>query len=240
MIAHRDIQDTNILYSSGPITTSTSSLVSQDFGEEPGFSGQPLTAVFSGSLGGAALEFLQAVFIFRGDLERTPSWSSPTARSRDLRVSDATAFSNAEAVPRIRNSKLVQHLVRYLRFYFRPPYGAALATRVETLVATLHEEGEGLELSGWSLAHLIGFLENNPSIGRPKLAAGPSGEIAAFWRHENDEFSARFLPNGAVKFLLAVRSPYHPSGVSRSSGDTTLTELYARAGLADLKWLVSG
>lgn len=183
-------------------------------------------------------EVLQFVLTFKGYPYQAPVLSNPTTRPRDLPTSDATAFSNAEVVRTTSEPKLVQHLLRYLKFYFRPNYGAALASRIESLAQAVREDDDGLELSGMSVAHLIGFLERNPSVLRPKLAAGPSGEVLAFWRDESrGEFSARFLPNGSVRFLLTLSDPDHPEGMSRSSGDTTLDKLFARAGLADLAWV---
>jgi len=181
---------------------------------------------------------LHIVLDLTGYPEQAPTWSSTGNQMLELPASDVTAFSNVEAIrsgsgPRL----LLQHLLHYLRLYFRPDYGAALASRIEALAQLLRSEADGEELSAWSVAHLIGFLEKNHPLSQPKLAAGPNGEIIAFWRSNGADFSARFLPSGSVRFLVTVPSPSHPDGVSRSSGDTTLSELFARAGLADLQWM---
>jgi len=182
-------------------------------------------------------EVLQIVLDMTGYPEQASTWSSADNQIIELPTSDVTAFSNVEAIRSAGEPKLLQHLLHYLRFYFRPEYGSSLASRIETLAQLVRSDTDGAELSGWSVAYLIGFLEKNYTLLRPKLAASPNGEIIAFWRHNGAEFSARFLPNGSVRFLVTVPSPNHPGGVSRSSGDTTLSELFARAGLADLRWM---
>ncbi len=192
---------------------------------------QPAATAFFMTVGDVAPVMIR----IKGYPEEALALSSPTAKLRQLTTSEATAFSNAEIVRRPWEPKLVEYL-RYLRIFFRRSYGAALASRLEALAQMMREDEEQVELSVLSVAHLIGFLEKN-SLSRPKLAVGPSGEIVAFWRHEGEgEFSARFLPNGSVRFLVNKKNPKHPEGVSRSTGDTTLDELFSRAGLADLKW----
>ena len=88
---------------------------------------------------------------------------------------------------------------------------------------------------------VISFLERNPALTRPSMVAGPSGELIAIWKQAGrGEFSARFLPNGAVHFLVSRPNQRHPHGVSRLSGDTTADKLFAEAGLNELRWLFNG
>jgi hypothetical protein len=162
--------------------------------------------------------------------------------ARKLSASQATAFSNIEAVRDAPPPNLLPHLTRYLRSIFQAPYGRALADRIEKLAEMVLEESDGAQpLSGESLAGLIAFLERNPALTRPSMVAGPSGELIAIWKQAGrGEFSARFLPTGAVRFLVSRPNQRHPQGVSRLSGDTTADKLFAEAGLDELRWLFNG
>ncbi len=162
-------------------------------------------------------------------------------RPRQITTSDATAFSNIESLRSSTEPNLIPHLLRYLRMLFRPSYGTGLATRIEQLAEIVLEESDGAErISGLSVAHMIAFLEQNPTVVRPKLAAGPSGEIIAFWRRdEQAEFSARFLTNGTVRFLVKSPNTRNPSGIDRASGETTCDQLLQKAHLNELDWVAA-
>jgi hypothetical protein len=182
----------------------------------------------------------QILFAAQERLQAAPATNPARYRPRQVRPSDATAFSNIETPPVTEPG--VHHLARYLWIFFRRPYGRALADRIESLAEMIREDSNGSDrLSGWSVGHLIAFLESNPSVVRPKLAAGPLGELIAMWNAEGKgEFSARFMPNGSIRFVVTTPSEKHPEGVSRTSGDTTIDELYKKAGLAHLDWVISG
>jgi hypothetical protein len=215
-------------------TTDTSFVALTGFGDVSviGVStGQQAATLFSMAVG----EVIPAVVNLRSYAWKAPALSSLATRLGHSTASEATAFSNAEVVRGPWEPKLIQYL-RYLRLFFRRPFGEVLAARLEALAQMMREDDDQCELSVMSVANLIGFLEKN-RVSRPRLAVGPSGEIVAFWRSDGEgEFSARFLSSGSVRFLVTKKNPKHPEGVSRSSGDTTLDELFARAGLADLRW----
>ena len=181
----------------------------------------------------------QILFAAQERLQAAPATNPAHYKARQVRPSEATAFSNIEAPP--VTEPRVHHLARYLRIFFRGQYGRALADRIERLGELIREDSYGSDqLSGWSVGHLIAFLEGNPRLTRPKLAAGPLGELIAIWNAEGKgEFSARFMPNGSIRFVVTTPNKKHPEGVSRTSGDTTINELFKKAGLADLDWVIS-
>ncbi len=167
-------------------------------------------------------------------LDEMVAWQPVRYESRRMTTSEATAFSNID----LRSGsgpRVLKHLTHYLRSIFRPAYGAALADRIEALSEMVREESDGsMDLSGASLANLIALLERNTKMMRPRLVAGPSGEVIAIWkRAETGEFVGRFLPNGTVKYLLTTPNPQHPQGVTRVSGDTTPDKLFSEARLAE-------
>jgi len=124
--------------------------------------------------------------------------------------------------------------------FFRPAYGQALATRIDQLAAMAKEEPDVEQPSSDSLASLIAFLENNPTVKRPKLSIGPMGEFCAFWRADGaGEFSTRFLPNGSVRYLVKVPNSRNPNGVDRVSGDTTSDRLFDSAAIEKMTWVLS-
>jgi hypothetical protein len=164
----------------------------------------------------------------------------PTYEARKLTPSQATAFSNTEALRDRSGPDLLKHLSRYLRSIFRPPYGPALADRIEALCEMVREEPDGEStLSGESLENLIAFLERNPELNRPSVVAGPSGELIAIWRDVGGEFTARFMPDRTIRYLLTTPNERHPQGASRVSGDTTPDRLCEDARLKELRWMWS-
>jgi hypothetical protein len=169
------------------------------------------------------------------------TWPAPWTRYVPWKVtpSEATAFSNIEAVRGGSGPRLVKLLTQYLRTVFRPKFGPSLADRIEDLSEMMREDSGGtLDLSGDSLAQLISFLERNPMLVRPSIVAGPSGELAAIWKADGKgQFSARFMPNGTVRYLLAVPNARHPQGFTRTSGDTTPDNLFSEARLGQIDWI---
>jgi hypothetical protein len=172
-------------------------------------------------------------------VEDMSSWLSAYHDAWKLTTSQATAFSNTEALRDRSGPDLLRHLSRYLGSIFRPSYGPALADRIEALAAMVREESDGAEsLSDQSLESFIAFLERSGKLVQPRVVAGPSGEIVAIWRGGiYEEFTARFMPNGTVRYLLSKANTRHPQGVSRSSGDTTPDRLFDDARLDDLQWI---
>jgi hypothetical protein len=168
-------------------------------------------------------------------------WLPAHYEARKLATSQATAFSNIEALRDKSGPNVVKHLSRYLRSIFQPPYGAPLADRIEALSKMVREESDGTyALSGESLESFIAFLERNPKLVRPSVVAGPSGEVVAIWKGGmHGEFTARFIQNGSVQYLLSRPNPRHPQGTSRLSGDTTPDKLFEDARLSELQWISS-
>lgn len=166
-------------------------------------------------------------------------WRPANYVARRLTTSQATAFSNIDALRSSSGPDLIKHLSRYLRSLFQQQYGPQLSERIETLSNMVREESDGtLALSGESLENLIAFLEQNAKLVRPNVVAGPSGEIIAIWRGgKSGEFTARFMPNGTVYYLVSKPNPRHPKGVSRQSGDTTPDKLFDDARLSDFQWM---
>jgi len=116
-----------------------------------------------------------------------------------------------------------------------------LADRLQQLASLYREETEGREqLSNVSVNNLVSFLEINPAIRRPNIAASPVGNIIAQWRDTKGSlFSAHFLEDGTVKYFSIRSNPKHPDKLARTSGETTSDALFEMANLRSLDWVIN-
>jgi hypothetical protein len=135
----------------------------------------------------------------------------------------------------------LSHSIEYLRKLFRPAFGPLLADRLHQLAKLYSEETEGRgQLSNMSVNYLVSFLEINPAVRRPNIAASPAGNIIAQWRDTKGSlFSTHFLEDGTVKYFSIRSNPKHPDKLVRNSGESTSDALFEIAHLHSLDWVVN-
>lgn len=157
----------------------------------------------------------------------------PSASSRGV------AFSNVDEIRGHAGPRIFNHLVGYLRAFFKPTYGRGLANRVEELAQLLKEDYEGaVDISAMSLYYLIAFLEARPNVRRPTLAVSPRGHLIAQWREaENQRLSIHFSDKGSARAFLLVKNENHQEQIDRTDATSTADAIYERAGLANVQWI---
>ena len=197
--------------------------------------------------GQTTAETLSKFFLGVLDTSRTTQRASSLTtnaglyKARKFESSDATAFTNIDVLRAIGRPASLSHSIEYLRKLFRPTFGPLLADRLQQLASLYREETEGREqLSNVSVNNLVSFLEINPAIRRPNIAASPVGNIIAQWRDTKGSlFSAHFLEDGTVKYFSIRSNPKHPDKLARTSGETTSDALFEMANLRSLDWVIN-
>lgn len=94
--------------------------------------------------------------------------------------------------------------------------------------------GPGIAVN--SLSSFFDFIKLHANIRTPSLSLSPDHNIYASWRGENRIFSAHFLPDGDIRFVLFKPNNRHPQRKIRVSGTATgdtLTEIVAPESLSD-------
>ena len=113
----------------------------------------------------------------------------------------------------------------------------SLANQLITLFNFAKEErpaSPGIAVN--SLSSFFDFIKLHANIRTPSLSLSPDHNIYASWRGENRIFSAHFLPDGDIRFVLFKPNNRHPQRKIRVSGTATgdtLTEIIAPESLSD-------
>jgi len=91
-----------------------------------------------------------------------------------------------------------------------------------------------------SLSNFYDFLKLYANIRTPNLSLSPDHNIYSSWRADGQLFSAHFLPDRDIRFVLFKPNNRHPQRKIRVSGTATgdtLTEIVAPESLSD--WVLS-
>jgi hypothetical protein len=107
-------------------------------------------------------------------------------------------------------------------------YGDVLAENLITLYTFSKEEDPyDIGISYDSLNNFRRFLSWHANIIKPVISLTPEKNIYSSWRGSNKRvFSAHFLPNGDVRFVLFKPNDKHPNRMSRFSGIESVDMLY--------------
>jgi hypothetical protein len=101
-----------------------------------------------------------------------------------------------------------------------------LANRILTLIKDAKEENPGSSgISVGSLRGLYHLFGLHPYLKCPALSLTPDYNVYATWRSNGRVFSAHFLPNGNVRFVVLKPNDKHPEREMRTSGETTVDVL---------------
>lgn len=102
-----------------------------------------------------------------------------------------------------------------------------LTADINALLSDAKEENpEGQLISIDSLRRFYEFIVANPLLTYPKIALTPDGYMYARWRAAREKlFSAQFLPDGDVRFVIFRPNTKHKNKVTRISGLTTADAL---------------
>jgi hypothetical protein len=133
-----------------------------------------------------------------------------------------------------------QELIHQIRYSFVANQ-EILADKLIKLFNFAKEESQASPgISIKSLSSFYDFLILHENIKIPNLSLTPDHNIYASWRAENRLFSAHFLPDGNIRFVLFIPNNRHPNQKIRMSGTVTgdtLMEVVASESLID--WVIS-
>ncbi len=117
----------------------------------------------------------------------------------------------------------VQQLIFIIRKSLFIRGNILLANRILTLYNdALKEDSMSLGISVESLHNFYDFLRLNPKINLPNISLTPDNTIYASWKNKQDQlFSAHFLPNEDVRFVVFIGNKRHPGKKIRFSGFVT-------------------
>jgi hypothetical protein len=129
-------------------------------------------------------------------------------------------------------TQLDEHMrIHSLFFHIRRSvknYGDVLAENLITLYNFSKEEDPyDIGISYDSLYNFISFLSWHTDVKKPVVSLTPEKNIYCSWRAGNKRvFSAHFLPNSDVRFVLFNPNDKHPNRISRISGVISVDQLY--------------
>ena len=167
--------------------------------------------------------------------DNTPSANIENKNRRFSAYWSDEAFTQSDLVS--TNDDRVQELIHQIR---KSPFisiAENLANQLITLFNFAKEEAPAsLGISVDSLANFYNFLEQYATIMSPSLSLTPDHNIYASWRSEKRTFSAHFLTNGDIRFVLFKPNSRHPNRKIRINGTVTadtLTEIVDTKSLKD-------
>lgn len=97
-----------------------------------------------------------------------------------------------------------------------------IANKLLTLFKIAKEEiPTSLGIAADSLSNFYDFLQLYENIKIPALSLSPDYNIYASWRSKEQLFSAHFLPNNEIRFVLFKPNKRHPKRKIRISGTAT-------------------
>lgn len=145
------------------------------------------------------------------------------------------AFTQSDLVS--TKDEQAQELILQIRKSFFIFNQESLANQLITLFNFAKEErpaSPGISVN--SLSSFYDFLKLNTNIRTPNLSLSPDRNIYASWRVEKRVFSAHFLPEGDIRFVLFKPNKRHPKRKIRVTGiatSDTLMEIIAPENLSD-------
>ncbi len=145
------------------------------------------------------------------------------------------AFTQSDLVS--TKDEQAQELILQIRKFFFIFNQESLANQLITLFNFAKEErptSPGISVN--SLSSFYDFLKLNTNIRTPNLSLSPDRNIYASWRVEKRVFSAHFLPEGDIRFVLFKPNKRHPKRKIRVTGiatSDTLMEIIAPENLSD-------
>jgi len=145
------------------------------------------------------------------------------------------AFTQSDLVS--TKDEQAQELILQIRKSFFIFNQENLANQLITLFNFAKEErptSPGISVN--SLSSFYDFLKLNTNIRTPNLSLSPDRNIYASWRVEKRVFSAHFLPEGDIRFVLFKPNKRHPKRKIRVTGiatSDTLMEIIAPENLSD-------
>lgn len=145
------------------------------------------------------------------------------------------AFTQSDLVS--TKDEQAQELILQIRKFFFIFNQESLANQLITLFNFAKEErptSPGISVK--SLSNFYDFLKLNTNIRTPNLSLSPDRNIYASWRVEKRVFSAHFLPEGDIRFVLFKPNKRHPKRKIRVTGiatSDTLMEIIAPENLSD-------
>ena len=145
------------------------------------------------------------------------------------------AFTQSDLVS--TKDEQAQKLILQIRKFFFIFNQESLANQLITLFNFAKEErptSPGISVN--SLNSFYDFLKLNTNIRTPNLSLSPDRNIYASWRVEKRVFSAHFLPEGDIRFVLFKPNKRHPKRKIRVTGiatSDTLMEIIAPENLSD-------
>ncbi len=135
------------------------------------------------------------------------------------------------------NDDHVQELIYQIRKSFLISNHESLANKLLALFNIAKEENSSsLGIAVDSLGNFYDFLKLNTNLKNPILSLTPDYNIYASWRAEKRVFSAHFLQNGDIRFVLFKpnnRNPKHIIRVTGTATSDTLLEIIAPESLND-------
>lgn len=118
------------------------------------------------------------------------------------------------------------------------PIAHTVANRLDDLLQIAEEEE--IQVAAEPLKTFAEFLRSQPGLTRPKIVLTPAGNVRAIWRDaRHKHFTAEFLRNENVRFVVFASDPSQPKRIARLSG-TVSTEglLIALAPYKIASWIM--
>lgn len=139
----------------------------------------------------------------------------------------------------VNTPSVIQH-VWYLFLSTKLRYGKQLAHRILEIEEALKEDQEEpITLDAASLQSLIEFLEANPRVARPQLAASRTGYLIAKWAGpERRKMVIHFYADGKAEYCQFAPNPKHSDKQDLDTSLTTADALGAKlARIGAFAWM---
>jgi len=131
-----------------------------------------------------------------------------------------SAFTQAELLS--TQDEQVQDLIYQIRKSKIILNYEIIANKLLTLFKIAKEENPtSLGIAADSLSNFYYFIQSHENVKIPTLSLSPDYNIYASWRSKEQLFSAHFLPNYEIRFVLFKPNKRHPKRKIRISGTAT-------------------
>lgn len=128
----------------------------------------------------------------------------------------------------------VENLISRIRLSSHMLHVERISNRLRDLRRTIREEdGESADISADSIHSFFSFLKMHPNIRYPDITLTPDGHVYSRWKGDNGSlFSAEFLPNSRVGYVVFAPTARHGGELSRNSGIDFVDTIFDRVNLA--------